>query len=305
MNAISHNDSQKPLMNLWGLALLLILILAFQLVGYFISIYALSAAFSIDIEEVKYLMNAPDGSALGINIGRFSNLIQFVIYMGIPALIFTGANRVGFSFFGGYSKRLQFSKILWAILLALSALPVVAVLTKLSHHLPLPDSIKSMADSLTSSREMLFENMLEMKRWDELLFCIFLAAFLPAILEEYLFRGIVLNIALSQYAKPATAIIFQAVFFSLMHLSLYEFAGIALIGALFGFITYRNTSVWYSSISHFVFNATTVTLYFLILREFEHSGIKYNVDQLLASATLAIPASLLMGLSVYKLSRKS
>lgn len=305
MNAISHNHPQKPLMNLWGLALLLILILAFQLVGYFISLYSLSAFFSIDIQEVKYLMNAPDGSALGINIGRISNLIQFVIYMGVPAFIFTRANRVGISFFGGYSKKIQFSKIFWSLILALASLPVVAVLTKISQHIPIPASIKALADSLTASREMLFENMLDMQRLDELLFCIFLAALLPAILEEYLFRGIVLNIALSQYTKPVVAIIFQSVFFSMMHLSLYEFAGIALIGTLFGIISYRNGSVWYSTIAHFTFNSTTVILYFLILREFEMSGIKYNVDQMLASATLAIPASLLLGFSFYQLSRKS
>lgn len=305
MSAISHNQHQKPLLNLWGLALLLILILTFQLVGYFISLYALSISFGIDIEEVKYLMNAPDGSALGINIGRFSNLIQFILYMGVPALIFTAANRVGVSFFGGYSKKLQLSKIVWSFLLAISALPLVAVLTKISQHLPLPESLKLMADSLTTSREMLFENMLEMHRWEELLFCIFLVALLPALLEEYLFRGIVLNIALNQYAKPITAIIFQAVFFSLMHLSLYEFLGISLIGAVFGIITYRNQTVWYSTISHFVFNSTTVILYYLILMKFENSGVKYNPDQLLASASLAIPASFIFGYSIYQLTKKS
>jgi hypothetical protein len=84
--------SKNIFLNLWGLAILLILIIIFQLVGYFISIYFLKFFYHISVSDVKSLMNHPDGSALGINIGRWSNFIQFAFYMGIPALIFTFIN---------------------------------------------------------------------------------------------------------------------------------------------------------------------------------------------------------------------
>ena len=299
MNISEPNSKQMPLMNFWGLSLLLLLILVFQFVGYGISVYSLSYFLGMETSEVKYLMSHPDGTAVSINISRFSNLIQFLNYMGIPALLLTLINKTSWLHIGGYNRRPSFLKIIAAVFFALGSVPVIAVLNKVTASLPYPDSLATIGQKLTDARIVLFENMLDIQRIDELLFCIFLLAFLPAFLEEYIFRGLILNIGLTHYKKPITAILFQAAIFSLLHFSLFEFWGIFLIGAMFGYIAYKNGSIWLSSISHFIFNSTSILIHYYLTTVFNNTGIAYNEESILANFSLAIPASFIMGVSMF------
>jgi uncharacterized protein len=303
MFASTDNTIKKPLMNLWGIAFLLLFILVFQLVGYGLSTFILSQWYGISPDEVSALSSNPDGSALSINIARFSNLIQFISYMGIPALLFTLTNRVSIHFFGGYNQSVSARKFTWSIIMALAALPVVAVLTEWSKHFPWPSGMLSIGRKLSEQRTLIFENMLDMYQWQELIFCIFLLAVLPAFLEEYLFRGIILKVGESQYKKQRTAIIFQAFVFSLLHFSIFEFLGIFMMGAVFGWVAQRNNSLWYNTVAHFVFNGVTVVGHYYFQRNFEKTGIQFDVDTILTNFSMAIPASLLLGMSVYQLSR--
>ena len=291
------------MMNLWGIAFLLLFILVFQLVGYGLSTFILSKWFNVSVDTISSLSSNPDGSALSINIARYSNLIQFISYMGIPAMIFTLINRVNFNFFGGYYQSISRRKLAWSIIMALAALPVAAVLTEWSKHFPWPSSFLSVGRKLSEQRTMIFENMLDMHQWHELLFCVFLLALLPAFLEEYLFRGIILKVGESQYRKQRTAIIFQAFVFSLLHFSIFEFLGIFMMGAVFGWVAQRNNSLWYNTIAHFIFNGVTVVAHYYFQRNFEKTGIHFDIDTILTNFSMAIPASLLLGMSVYQLSR--
>ncbi len=299
MNISATNSNQMPLMNFWGLSLLLLLILVFQFVGYGISVYSLSFFLGIETSEIKYLMSHPDGTAISINISRFSNLIQFINYMGVPALLLTLVNRTSWTHVGGYSQKPSVIKIIAAIFFALGSVPVIAVLNKLTASLPYPDSLASIGQKLTDARIILFENMLDIQRIDELLFCILLLAFLPAFLEEYIFRGLILKIGLTHYKKPITSILFQAAIFSLLHFSLFEFWGIFLIGAMFGYIAFKNESIWLSSIAHFVFNTTSILIHYYLSNVFNNTGIAYNEETILVNFSLALPASIIMALTMY------
>jgi len=302
---ISPNEpiDKKPLMNLWGLSILLIFILIFQLVGFFLSKIILATVFNISADQVADLMSHPDGTALSINIGRFSNLINFLCYMGIPSVLFLLINRVSINEIGHYNLKPILPKIGWSVLLGISAIPVISVLTKWTSHLPFPESVESIAKKLSNMRNVLFENMLDMNHISELLFCVVLIALIPAILEEFIFRGIILKIGLLQYKKTLTAILFQGFVFAIIHLSLYELPGIFLMGSIFGYLAFKNSNLWYNTIVHFIFNGVTVFLYYYVSQEFKRSGIHYNVDEILANFLFAIPASILMGLSIFNLTK--
>ncbi len=292
-------------MNLWGLSVLLIFILIFQLVGFFLSKIILSAAFNISTDQVAELMSHPNGTALAINIGRFSNLINFLCYMGIPSVLFLLINRIKINQIGNYDIKPNSAKIGWSIVLGIAAIPVVSVLTKWTSQLPFPETIEGIAKKLSSMRDILFENMLDMNHVSELFFCLALIALIPAILEEFIFRGIILKIGLLQYKKELTAILFQGMVFAIIHLSLYELPGIFLMGSIFGYLAVKNTHLWYNTITHFIFNGVTVFLYYYVSMEFKRTGIHYNVDEILANFLFAIPASLLMGISIYNLTKST
>jgi len=303
MKAINSEFRKNPLSNFWGISLLLLLILVFQIVGNTLSNFILASAYSLSIEEVKSLLIQPDFSALSINLGRWSNLIQFLFYMGIPALLFTFANGTKPVDYWGNTSRLEPRLVLQSIILGISALPVVAVLTHIMQQIPLEGSFAETAKKLVEVRQALFENMLDMQHLGELAVCIFILALLPAFLEEYLFRGIILKVAVVQYRRPFSALFFQASVFAILHLSLYELPGIFLMGFLFGLLAYRQKNLWYNAITHFVFNGTTITLHYY-LNHAAHSFNSFTTEDILANAAIAIPASLLMGFSLYGLTRK-
>lgn len=295
--------SKNIFLNLWGLAILLILILVFQLVGYFLSVYFLKSIYHISTEDVKSFMNHPDGTALGINIGRWSNLIQFVCYMGIPAAIFVGINGSKFNDFSNFSDKISNKKISLSFLVGISAVPVVNVITTLMQQMPWPQGLKYLAQKLEYSRNSIFENMLDMHSINELFICLIILAFLPALLEEFIFRGIILKIGLSQFSTPRKALFFQAFVFTILHLSLFEFLGIFMMGSVLGLISYRNNNLWYNFITHFVFNGITVFIHYILLQNFEKSGVMINSESILNNFFVAIPASIIFGLSFYTLTK--
>ncbi len=107
---------------------------------------------------------------------------------------------------------------------------------------------------------------------------ILISAVLPAIFEELLFRGIILN-GLTKKFDPKTSIILSALLFMLMHGSLeqtfYQFA----LGLVFGCIAYYSGSVIYSIITHFFNNAIVLTLNYFVSALLEGRS-QYNIVDL-------------------------
>lgn len=303
MNVLSTDFRKKPFSNFWGISLLLLLILVFQIVGNALSNFILSRAYDIPINQVKALLIQPDFTALSINLGRWANLIQFLCYMGIPSLVFVYANTSKPRDYWGYTPKFNPKLILQSIVLGLSALPVIAVLSRLMQQIPLEGAFAETAKKLVLVRETLFENILDMQHLGELFICLFILAFLPAVLEEFLFRGIILKVARLQYRKPIYALFFQASVFAILHLSLFELPGIFLMGFIFGIIALRQQNLWYNALTHFVFNSTTICLHYYLTHA-QHSFDSFTTDSVLANAAIAIPASLLMGFSLFGLTRK-
>jgi uncharacterized protein len=304
MNHTPSDFHQKPLSNFWGISLLLLLILVFQIVGSALSTWILSLAYQIPKAQVQQLLQEPDFTALSINLGRWSNLIQFIMYMGVPIAIFVFANHSRPSHYWGKFPQKNNTSWLASIVLGISAIPVVSVLTKIMQSIKLSGSWSLIAKRLMDLRETLFENMLDMQHAGELLICLLILALLPAILEEFLFRGIIQKIALIHYRKPIAALLFQAFVFAILHLSLFELPGILLMGLLFGYIALKQHHLYYNALTHFTFNATTILLHYL-LNHTQHGLNTYSAETLMANASIAIPASIAMGLSVYHLTKNA
>jgi membrane protease YdiL (CAAX protease family) len=78
----------------------------------------------------------------------------------------------------------------------------------------------------------------------------FLLAMLVApVLEEILCRGIVLKYLLTK-AKPWVAILYSALFFSVIHMNLYQGIPVFFAGLFLGWIYYRCKSIWPGVLAH-------------------------------------------------------
>tara|TARA_B100000953_G_scaffold18144_1_gene15506 strand:- start:161 stop:943 length:783 start_codon:yes stop_codon:yes gene_type:complete len=115
-------------------------------------------------------------------------------------------------------------------------------------------------------REMIREMVLEMASDQGLLMFIALVIAAP-ILEELIFRGIMLDGLLRIYS-PTKAVIVSSLLFGLIHLNPAQFVGGALVGGFMGWVYVHTRSVLATILIHAAFNLTAFTeSYFIDVEE--------------------------------------
>ena len=115
-------------------------------------------------------------------------------------------------------------------------------------------------------REMIREMVLEMASDQGLLMVIALVIAAP-ILEELIFRGIMLDGLLRIYS-PTKAVIVSSLLFGLIHLNPAQFVGGALVGGFMGWVYVHTRSVLATILIHAAFNLTAFTeSYFIDVEE--------------------------------------
>lgn len=89
-------------------------------------------------------------------------------------------------------------------------------------------------------------------------------AVIPAVVEEFIFRGLIFH-GLKR-RNPFWAIIISAFLFGLMHMNINQFLYAFAMGVFFAMITYATGSMWPSMVMHFIYNAQSVVLSHIILK---------------------------------------
>lgn len=86
-------------------------------------------------------------------------------------------------------------------------------------------------------------------------------AVLPAILEELVFRGFILQSL--RIAGDRIAIITSGVLFGLMHGTLYQIPFAIILGIVFGYIALKTESIWMTMVLHFINNFMAVFMEYI------------------------------------------
>lgn len=76
------------------------------------------------------------------------------------------------------------------------------------------------------------------------------------ILEELLFRGIILR-GLLQHYTPSKAIVWSAIIFGIAHLNPWQFIAAFIVGCAIGWLYWKTNSIWIGIFMHFVNNSTS------------------------------------------------
>jgi membrane protease YdiL (CAAX protease family) len=110
----------------------------------------------------------------------------------------------------------------------------------------------------------------------QLLLAVLTIGLVPAIVEEFLFRGLIIR-GYERFGSIA-AIVMTGVLFGLLHIQLMSIPSVILLGIVITYTVYRTNSIFAGIIYHFVHN--TVTVCFLFLQ---------NIVQKFAGGLEAIP----------------
>jgi hypothetical protein len=99
-------------------------------------------------------------------------------------------------------------------------------------------------------------------------------AVLPAIGEEYLFRGIIQNKLELILKNGHVAIWFTAILFSAFHFQFFGFVPRMMLGVLFGYMYLWSRNLWFPVLAHFLNNGFTLTMIYL----YNEGIVKMNIE---------------------------
>ncbi|MXV37795.1 CPBP family intramembrane metalloprotease [Flavobacteriaceae bacterium Ap0902] len=151
--------------------------------------------------------------------------------------------------------------------------------------------LEDLYEFFTESMKIIFEQKIA---------AFIMVCLLAPLLEEFIFRGIILRGLLHSNVNPWVAIILTGFLFGAAHMNPWQFMGAGFLGIIFGFVYWRTQSLWLVIFLHFLNNsiAYAITMYNDSLEE---TVFEPNFQLIIGSVLLTILVIFLL----YKYSLKS
>ena len=219
--------------------------------------------FSLSWEEIR--MMAESGfEGGGMALLKYFQAVQSVGLFIIPAIL---ANLLLFSSGTGIfnkQKNRYFFLITGLIFLTIIlAAPLINQLVYLNSSLRFPESLSGLEQKLgemEQERAALTDKILAGTGVADLLINLLVVALLPALGEEFLFRGVLQKLLGDWISNQHLAILITAMIFSAFHLQFYGFLPRMILGLYFGYLLYWSGNIWFPVVAHLINNATAVLM---------------------------------------------
>ncbi len=164
------------------------------------------------------------------------------------------------------SSKIKAETVFYTIFLIVSLLPFISIITYLNEQIPLP----RIFSEIEKETMKLTEKLLTVKSFWELLGNIIVIALIPAIAEEYLFRGVLLKIFLEKSKNQHIAIWVVAGIFSFIHFQMAGFFPRMILGAVLGYLMVWSGSITLPMIAHFTNNTMAVIVFYFGGKEIDN-----------------------------------
>lgn len=215
----------------------------------------------------------------------FSMLLFYVMSMGLTFYI-VHKKRLRISNTGGYPFESMDIMTIVLIILATIALQI-GLSSPITDLIPMPDSMKEM-----------FEDQLGGKS----IFTFLMVVVAAPILEELIFRGIILDGLLRRYT-PLKAILMSAFLFGVVHLNPWQFITAMILGTFAGWLYYKTKNLTLPILMH----ATNNFFAFMSIYYYDQKGLEYDqsMNELMGGLSnyllLIVGGIVLSALTIYML----
>jgi membrane protease YdiL (CAAX protease family) len=179
--------------------------------------------------------------------------------------------------------------ILLSIMLYLLLLPFTELFSSL---VPIEgnDFLRNLYEAFKAN----FEMLLDYKVAGFITVCI-----LAPVIEEILFRGLLLRGLLQNGISPVVSIVLSAVLFGAAHLNPWQFMGAGFLGAIFGFVYYRTRSLW---LCVFLHGLNNLIAFVFMMKEGSLEGNVTDTENFISISVFFFLA-LICGWLIYKLTQ--
>ncbi len=185
---------------------------------------------------------------------KLLQLVQSLIIFLLPALLFPYlAGTTPGIFFP--QRKIRTSTLLVIFLFITISIPFVNTLVQLNKMLPFSPDLLSYLQSQQEAADRLVKTLLAAnKGFGGLILDTLVIAVVPAIAEEFFFRGTLQQILHKMFKNIHWAIIITAFVFSFIHFQFLTFLPRFYLGIILGYLFYWSRNIWVSITAHFINN---------------------------------------------------
>ncbi|MFN8285512.1 MAG: CPBP family intramembrane glutamic endopeptidase [Chitinophagales bacterium] len=248
-------------------------------------------------------MGIEDTSAL--MQGTFSTEHEAYVFLFLQALFSLGGfmlSAVLFTYFetGTVKQSMHLNRwphfrlLLLALLAILAAQPLIELLVQLSKSLTSAPALQPLRD-IEQKEEVFMEKLLQFTSLGRFFVTATVIALVPALSEEFFFRGLIMRTLLRSKMNVALSIIVTGFIFALVHMQLSNFVAIWVLGSFLGYLYYISGSLWLPIMAHFINNFLTVLFKYL----FNNGYLSSDLANASTPLWLTILGTVIFGLCIF------
>ncbi len=158
------------------------------------------------------------------------------------------------------------TEIVYVAILAFCLFPVTGITGEFNSGMKLPEWMSGVEKWMRTKEDIadkLFEAIMTQDNAGTLIMNFIMAAVLPAIGEELIFRGIIQRIFTGIFRSGHLAIWITAFLFSALHFQFYGFIPRLILGLAYGYLFFWSGILWFPVIAHFINNAVSITGFYI------------------------------------------
>jgi len=274
----------------FGLQLILVLGILFS-TGNINDVLSLGDSLSAGNTQLLYLL-------LGV-----SSIATFLL----PPVFLQLIEKKQYNYFLSRGKNLSIYLLLIFILLIVCN-PLMELISQWNMSMKLPQSLESIESWMRAQEDQmahLTEQLVMVDSVKMLLLNVLVMAIIPAIVEEFYFRGALQNIFGRLFKNQHAAVWVTAIVFSAIHVQFYGFFPRMFLGLIFGYAFIWTNNIWVPVFAHFLNNVSVTIIAFLYFREgksFEDLQNATSYSSMLYVGSIIL--SIAVGYYFYKISHK-
>lgn len=257
------NIQKEPFLTNYSAPLKLIALIMLLLLSLlFSSIFGLALALPFWGLDLLDLVSSKDYS--NPETLEFLKYLQIVNQLGLfvfPPLLFAYWASRKIATYLQLNIKPQLKTIVISIIIIFVALPFISWLGEINRNMNLPASmagIENWMERMESEANELIIAFLNVKGLSGMMFNVFMIAVIPAVGEEFLFRGVILRLFKEWTNNIHFAVLISAILFSAMHMQFYGFLPRLMLGLMLGYMFVLSGSLWIPMLIHFVNNAFAI-----------------------------------------------
>ena len=244
---------------------------AFIILVSFLAFLLVSMLLAIPLFGLDSMLNIPTISDLNnpesIRILKYFQVVQSIGLFIVPPFVLAWLFHGQIAEYLLLNKKSTSGSIFLVAALVFFSLPLINFIGEWNTRMEFPEFLAGLERWMKNAEENaaeLTEAFLNVETTGGLLFNLFMIAFLPAIGEELLFRGVIQRIFTNWTLSHHWGIWISAILFSALHIQFYGFVPRMLLGVLFGYLLVWSGSVWLPIAAHFFNNGFAVVALYLI-----------------------------------------